>query len=333
MKKHAIVKVKVQPLVATKNLLAQIDMGMHALKKATELSQVINIRNVAEALRAAVKTIGGGLEAHNAAAVLKIYSECKAGEMISKNPDIKRGQPKKVNHDHPGLLLRDLNISHSQSQDWQNAVMVPRNELDNYFERCNEQEREITSSHVIAWGRSIKSIINPPLPKGSYDVIYADPPWKYDFAPTYSRKVEKQYPTMELEDIKNLLIKTGKNAVLYLWATAPKLIEALEVIKAWGFTYKTNMIWDKEIIGMGYWFRGQHELLLVATKGKVPPPITSKRTSSVYTERRTQHSKKPDGIRKLIEKWHPNQKRIELFSRKKYKGWTVWGSEVKDEAT
>ena len=93
-----------------------------------------------------------------------------------------------------------------------------------------------------------------------YQVIYTDPAWKYDFAETDSRKIENQYPTMELEEIKNLPINeiADTNCVLYLWATAPKLIEALEVIKAWGFEYKTHAIWDKGVIGMGYWFRGQH---------------------------------------------------------------------------
>ena len=94
---------------------------------------------------------------------------------------------------------------------------------------------------------------------GKYQIIYADPPWRYDFSKSNSRKIENNYPTMELEEIKDFLIPADRNAVLYLWATAPKLKEALSVMESWGFTYKTHAIWDKEIIGMGYWFRGQHE--------------------------------------------------------------------------
>jgi len=74
--------------------------------------------------------------------------------------------------------------------------------------------------------------------------------------------------------------------VLYLWATAPKLLEAIEVMKAWNFSYKTHAIWDKEKIGMGYWFRGQHELLLVGTKGHFSPPAASLRIPSVIREAR-----------------------------------------------
>jgi len=104
-----------------------------------------------------------------------------------------------------------------------------------------------------------------------YDVIYADPPWKYGFSKSDSRKIENQYPTMTTEEICELSVPSKDNSVLYLWATAPKLLEAMKVIYNWGFEYKTCAVWDKEIVGMGYWFRGQHELLLVATKGKYPP--------------------------------------------------------------
>lgn len=108
--------------------------------------------------------------------------------------------------------------------------------------------------------------------KHSYQVIYADPPWRYDFSKSNSREIENQYPTMTVEEICALDVPSSTNSVLYLWATAPKLREALQVMDAWGFEYKSQMVWDKEILGMGYWFRGQHEILLVGTKGKFSPP-------------------------------------------------------------
>ena len=161
-----------------------------------------------------------------------------------------------------------------------------------------------------------------------YQVIYADPPWRYDFSKSNSRKIENQYPTMSIEEICNLKIPSDDNAVLYLWATAPKLIEALDVIKAWGFTYKTNAVWDKEKIGMGYWFRSQHELLLVATKGKFSPPDASLRISSVLKDKRTKHSKKPSQIRDYIASWYPDKDKVELFARETSVGWDVFGNEV-----
>ena len=85
-----------------------------------------------------------------------------------------------------------------------------------------------------------------------YQIIYADPPWRYDFSKDNADKIENHYPTMALQEICELDIPSDDNSVLYLWATAPKLLEALAVMKAWGFKYKTQMIWDKELIGMGY---------------------------------------------------------------------------------
>lgn len=168
------------------------------------------------------------------------------------------------------------------------------------------------------------------LPKKKYQIIYADPPWRYDFSNTKNRKIENKYETMSLDEICCMDIPTDKNCILYMWATAPKLLEALDVIDAWGFTYKTHAVWDKEIIGMGYWWRGQHELLLVATKGKMSPPIQSLRESSVYKERRTKHSKKPNHFRDFINEAYPDMLKIELFARKKVEGWDSWGNEINE---
>lgn len=161
-----------------------------------------------------------------------------------------------------------------------------------------------------------------------YDLIYADPPWRYSFSKSNSRKVENQYPTMTVEEICSLDVPVAKDCVLYLWATAPKLLEALEVMKAWGFTYKTQAVWDKGKIGMGYWFRGRHEMLLVGVRGKVSPPEQALRVASVFNFDRSKHSKKPVEIRELIESWFPDKKKLEMFCRSAAPGWAVFGNEV-----
>lgn len=136
---------------------------------------------------------------------------------------------------------------------------------------------------------------------------------------------------MTNEDICNIEVPSADNAVLYLWATAPKLLEALEVMDSWGFKYKTQAIWDKEWIGMGYWFRGQHEILLVGVKGKFSPPPSAFRVSSIIREKRTKHSKKPNIVRELIASAFPNYTKVELFAREKTEGWDVWGNEVESD--
>lgn len=195
--------------------------------------------------------------------------------------------------------------------------------------------------YIICWkfGReSIKTLYHTMNILKKYQVIYADPPWRYDFSKSNSREIENQYPTMDTEGIKLLVnefpmleenpFMFDDNAVLYLWATAPKIKEAFEVMRYWGFEYKTHAIWDKEILGMGYWFRGQHELLLVGVRGKFSPPEQSSRVGSVIKERRTKHSKKPNIVRELISKWYPTKNKIELFARQKVDGWDSWGNEV-----
>ena len=167
-----------------------------------------------------------------------------------------------------------------------------------------------------------------------YQIIYADPPWKYNFSKDNADKIENHYPTMELEDIKNLSVPSDDNCILFLWATAPKLKEALEVMNSWGFEYKTHCIWHKKWIGMGYWFRGNHELLLVGVKGKMSPPDFNHRSDSVYSERRSNHSRKPTFFREMINKAYPNLSKVELFARKEnelfdsYKGWTSIGNDI-----
>jgi len=165
------------------------------------------------------------------------------------------------------------------------------------------------------------------MPEGLFDVILADPPWRYDFSTSTSREVENQYPTMELAELCSLNIPTAENCVLFLWATSPKLIEAIEVMSSWGFSYKTCMVWVKDKIGMGYYARQQHEILLIGTKGNPGTPDPSSRPSSVFEAPRGRHSEKPAIIFELIQAMFPNRRYLELFSRKQREGWESWGNE------
>ena len=167
-----------------------------------------------------------------------------------------------------------------------------------------------------------------PFPNKKYQIIYADPPWRYDFSKDNADKIENHYPTMTIEDICSITPPCDDNSVLYIWATAPKLLEALQVMKSWGFQYKTQAVWDKTWVGMGYWFRGQHEILMVGVKGKFSPPSPKLRESSVYREKKSKHSKKPLYFKELINKQFPNKTKLEMFAREKSKGWDVWGNEV-----
>lgn len=164
-----------------------------------------------------------------------------------------------------------------------------------------------------------------------YPVIYADPPWRYENPPigASSRSIENHYPTMTLEEICALPVGelATEDAMLYMWATAPKLPECLDVVKAWGFEYRTHMVWDKVHIGMGYHARSQHELLLICKRGTIPPPEAGKQPASIYREERREHSAKPTFFYEMIEGAYPQLPKIELFCRSPRDGWAVWGNQ------
>ena len=152
--------------------------------------------------------------------------------------------------------------------------------------------------------------------------------------------VERHYPTMPLEDIKALPVSelAGPDCVLFLWATFPMLQEALEVIKAWGFKYKTvAFTWvklapksDGIFWGLGYWTRSNAEICLLATKGQ--PKRQAKNVHQVIISHVQEHSRKPDEARHRIDALMGDVPKVELFARQTAQGWDVWGSEVECSA-
>lgn len=173
---------------------------------------------------------------------------------------------------------------------------------------------------------------NPPaLPEGQFDILYADPPWKYDFAET-DGTADVHYNAMETSEISALKVPVAEDAILFLWATNPKLQDALKVIKAWGFDYITNLVWVKGNGGIGYYVQSNHELLLIGKKGNIPPPMSGSRPSSVLQVPKTGHSSKPKEMYAIIETMYPNRKYLELFSRNGARpSWVFWGNQVNGE--
>lgn len=230
---------------------------------------------------------------------------------------------------------------------------LPRGEFDGWVEKHCDFKRASAYVYIRAAKQSSRGLDVPSLAKlfpsgrpepayerearplpapqvGTYNLVYADPPWRYEHSKTTSRRIENQYPTMELEDIRRLPVQSisAVDCLLFLWATSPKLAEAMTVIEAWGFTYRTCAVWDKEVIGMGYYFRQQHELLLVATRGNPSAPDESSRVSSVIRSRRSAHSSKPEEAYEILERMYPDAVRVELFARSERDGWSGWGNQL-----
>ncbi len=173
------------------------------------------------------------------------------------------------------------------------------------------------------------------LPVGPYSIIYADPPWRYQDIGS-NGNAEGHYSTMGLDDICALPVSqcAAENAVLLMWATWPLLPEALKVVEAWGFKYKSiGFLWVKKnksdcghFFGLGRWTRGNSEVCLLGTRGK--PKRAGNAVSQLCFEPLTRHSEKPIEIRHRIVELLGNVPRIELFARTKSVGWDAWGNEA-----
>lgn len=170
-----------------------------------------------------------------------------------------------------------------------------------------------------------------------YNIIYADPPWEYkDKRGGVARWGAMPYKTMTQAEIEGLPVKeiSGKDSVLFLWATMPMLSKALDTIKAWGFKYKTcAFCWVKKnpknggiYSGLGGWVCGNAELCLLATKGH--PRRICKSVKQIILAPRGRHSEKPAEVRDRIVQLMGNLPRIELFARQRADGWDCWGNEV-----
>lgn len=167
-------------------------------------------------------------------------------------------------------------------------------------------------------------------PEGKYRIIYADPPWKYGDERSGMGGAVDQYDLMELEDIKALPVKdlAENDAVLFMWATAPLMREAHEVLDAWGFKYKTQIIWNKCKGPVGNYISVRHEHLILATKGSCTPDVTDRPNSVQTIERTGRHSEKPEEFRQIIEQLYTYGNKIELFARKSVEGWIAYGNEL-----
>ena len=170
-----------------------------------------------------------------------------------------------------------------------------------------------------------------------YQVIYADPPWDYQQC-RLSGSAKKHYPTMRIEELCALPVAeiANRDCALFLWATFPQLPEALRLIQAWGFMYKTvAFVWLKQnrkaltwFYGLGFWTRSNAEICLLATKGH--PKRQSAGIHQLVISPVEQHSKKPDKVREKIVALMGDVPRIELFARQQTPGWDVWGNEVEN---
>jgi N6-adenosine-specific RNA methylase IME4 len=244
----------------------------------------------------------------------------------------------------PTRRIKELSFEHHAA-----VGGLEASEQDRWLKRAAEKNLTVQDlRRAMRKSAHKKRYVEEDMPEGRYRVLYVDPPWQYDDSGSIPGpnggseaygKAERHYPTMPLDKIKELPVKdiTGRNAALFLWVPTPLLPDAIEVLAAWGFIYKTCLIWDKQAHNFGHYVSVRHEILILATHGKMVPDAEVANTiNSVQSIARSDvHSEKPEEFRTIIDTLYPAVKargrndRIELFARRAADGWDQWGNETR----
>jgi len=321
------------------NELQKITELQKAIDQAKRPDELMNLRDSAETMRVWLKRRNAGLETINFAVEAKIRSERKLGKWLIDNINHKGGKPL------PDVTVtEDIVNNRKQSKNFQDVAKIPDLEFEELLAKLKAKvDAELTSNIFYRFGMSGQDFTMPDLPEGKFNVIYADPPWQYDNSIRKWGPANLHYPTMSFEALCEFIDKPDKkgrllneciadNAVMFLWVTNPFMWEGLQLLEAWSFDFKTSMVWVKRNLkkpGSGFYVRGHHEHLFIATRGSMLPDQKGKKpVSSVIDADIGEHSAKPEAVYEMIENLYPQHKYLELFGRKKRPGWEVWGNEI-----
>lgn len=311
------------------NALVEINKAQQALAQANDIQEILDLRDKAASF-VLFANAQGFKEAAQEAKIFQLNAERKAGMWLAEN--VTHGGNPKTFQDERSTPLPE-GVDYNESHRWQLQASVPEETFNEWVDECLTTGKEITASGLQRIGRLLRIGENeqPELPQGKYRVIYADPPWQYgDKLIDGYGPAEHHYTTMTLAELMNLPVYdlSLESSVLFLWATAPMIREALDLANAWGFEYKAQFIWDKVRHNYGHYNSVRHELLLLCTRGSCLPDNNILIDSVQIIERNDKHSSKPNEFRAIIEGLYKVGPYIELFAREKIAGWECWGNEL-----
>jgi N6-adenosine-specific RNA methylase IME4 len=334
-------------------ILAKVDKARQLLAQAANAREAKKVMDLAEAAKIFAKRQKLGQESIDYAHAIVIDAQTCMGEFLRRQEKNKgaKGNPggrgnknvRSPNGSAQPPTLKELGVSFKESSNAQFlAGLAKLNPVQHEQIRSNKKSvaKVRRQAQRIEQDEQLKKAQAQPKPiivKGPYDVVMADPPWRYDAnsAPD-NREIENHYPTATLEEIFTHIqqIPLAKDCRLFLWATAPKLKEAFEVMEAWGFKSRSGAVWDKLKIGMGYWWRIQHEHLLIGVRGRPEHTPELERVSSIFRETPTVHSAKPQCVYQWIERAFPEAAKLEMYCRGLPRpGWAAWGNQTHSSAT
>jgi 16S rRNA G966 N2-methylase RsmD len=229
-------------------ILTRLESCSRLLSECQTLDQAKSIANMAEAVRVYAQRSGASLQVINHAQTYKLFAERKLGELLEKTPKNSGGRPQgKTGSSREPVsapTLRELGITKKLSVRAQQLARVSEEGIKVKAEEATAKGEVLSARAVVTTVKRASKPIEP-LPEGKFSVIYADPPWRYE-AGTINpeRDIENQYPTLTLDEIKAIPVQAiaAVDCVLFLWSPAPKNEEAMQVINAWGFVYKTGFV-------------------------------------------------------------------------------------------
>ncbi len=316
--------------------LTKWDNARQAVEEARSVDELKDIRDRAEAFRLYAKQQKQSLEVQNKVAEIKLRCEKRIGEMLQESIPHEGGRPKQSQDATVIGKLQDIGITKSDSSRWQAIATLPDEKFDEYVEEIKRSNEELTTVGMVRLAKQIENqdkieeLKNNTitLPEGQYHTIVIDPPWDM-------KKIDRDnspqdtgfdYPTMSIEEIKNMKIPSTDNCHLYLWTTEKYLPDAFDILKHWGFTYIFTMVWHKNG-GYQPFNLPQYncEFVLFGRKGNLPF-LDTKDFFTCFNAPRREHSRKPNEFYNLVERVSPPP-RIDMFSREKRNGFDQMGNE------